>query len=61
MEKSERKRPLGKPGRRWNYKLRMDLREIGYGVEWIQLAQDRGQLHAAVNTIMNVRILAPWS
>jgi hypothetical protein len=42
MGKPEGKKPLERPGRRWEYRIRMDLREIGWGnVEWIQLAQDR--------------------
>jgi hypothetical protein len=40
--------------------IRMDLREIGWrGAEWIQLAQGRDQWHALVNTVMNLRVLAP--
>jgi hypothetical protein len=40
----------------------MDLREIGWGsIEWIQLAQDRDRWQAVVNTVMNLRILAPLS
>jgi hypothetical protein len=39
-----------------------DLREIGLGsVDRIQLAQDRDQQRALVNTVMNLRVLAPWS
>jgi hypothetical protein len=42
MGKSEGKRPLGRPRRRWEDGIRMDLREIGLGgVDWIRLAQDR--------------------
>jgi hypothetical protein len=38
----------------------MDLREIGWGsVDWIQLAQDRDRWRALVNTVMNLRVLAP--
>jgi hypothetical protein len=37
--------------------IRMDLREIGWeGVDWIHLAQDRGQWRAVVNTVMNLRV-----
>jgi hypothetical protein len=37
------KRPLGRPRRRWENGIRMDVMEIGWGwVEWIQLTQDRG-------------------
>jgi hypothetical protein len=40
MEKPKRKSPLGRPRRRWEDGIRMDLREIGWGrVDWIQLAQ----------------------
>jgi hypothetical protein len=40
--KPEGKRPLGRPRRRWEDGIRMDLREIGWvSVDWIQLAQDR--------------------
>jgi hypothetical protein len=42
--KSEGKRPLGRPRRRCVDNIKMDLREIGwYGVDWIDVAQDRGQ------------------
>jgi hypothetical protein len=62
VRKSEGKRPLGRPSHRWEDRIRMDLREIGWGsVEWIQLAQDRGRLRALVNTVMNLRALAPRS
>jgi hypothetical protein len=40
----------------------MDLRETGWGsVDWIQLAQDRDRLRAPVNTVINLRVLAPRS
>jgi hypothetical protein len=56
------KRPLERPRHRWEDGIRMDLGEIGWGnVEWIQLAQDRGRWRAFVNTVMNLRDLAPWS
>jgi hypothetical protein len=42
--KPEQKRPLGRPRRRWVDDIKMDLREIGWdGVDWIELAEDRGQ------------------
>jgi hypothetical protein len=60
MGKPEGKRPLGRPRRRWENRIRMDLREIGWGsVEWIQLPQDRDRWRAVVNTVMNLRVLAP--
>jgi hypothetical protein len=60
MGKPEGKRPPGRPRRRWDYGIRMDLREIGWGsVDWIQLAQYRDRWRALVNTVMNLRVLAP--
>jgi hypothetical protein len=50
-------RPLGRLRSRWKDGIRMDLREIG----WIQLAQNRDQWRAVVNTVMNLRVLAPRS
>jgi hypothetical protein len=51
------KRPLGRPRRRWEDNIKMDLREIGVDeVNWIQLAQDRVQWRAFVNTVMNLRV-----
>jgi hypothetical protein len=58
--KARRKRSLGGSKRRWQDGIRMDLRETGWGrVEWIQLAQNRGQWQALVNTVMNLWVLAP--
>jgi hypothetical protein len=60
--KPEGKRPLGRPRRRWEDGIRMDLEEIGCeGVEWIQLAQDRDRWRAVVNAVMNLLVLAPRS
>jgi hypothetical protein len=57
--KPKGKRPLKRPRRRWEDGFRMDLKEIGWGVEWTQLAQDRGQWRALVNTVMKLCVLAP--
>jgi hypothetical protein len=55
--KPEGKRPLGRPRRRWVDKIKIDLRETGWdGVDWIELAQDRDQWRALVNTVMNLRV-----
>jgi hypothetical protein len=55
--KPERRRPLGRPRRRWVYNIKMDLREIGWdGMDWIGLAQDGDQWRAVVNTVMNIRV-----
>jgi hypothetical protein len=60
--KPEGKRPLGRPRRRWEDGIRMDLREIGLGgVGWIRLAQDRDRWGAVVSAVMNLRVLAPRS
>jgi hypothetical protein len=63
MGKPEGKRPLGRPWRRWENGIRMDIGEIGWGavVEWTQLAQDRGRWRVVVNAVVNPRILAAWS
>jgi hypothetical protein len=53
----EGKRPLGRPRRRWEDNIKMDLREIGIdGANWIQLSQDRVQLRPRVNTVTNLRV-----
>jgi hypothetical protein len=55
--KPEGKRPLGRPRRRWEDYIRMDLREVGWvGMDWIDLAQDRDQWRVSVNTVMNLRV-----
>jgi hypothetical protein len=53
----EGRRPLGRPRRRWEDNIKMDLREIGFGdVDWINSAQDRDTWRALVNTVMNLRV-----
>jgi hypothetical protein len=60
--KPKGKRPLGRPRRRWEDGIRMDLKEIGLGgVDWIRLSQDRDQWRAVVIAVMNLRVLAPRS
>jgi hypothetical protein len=60
--KPEGKRQLGRPRRRWEDGIGMDLREIVLGgVDWIRLAQDRDWWRAVVSAVMNLRILAPRS
>jgi hypothetical protein len=60
--KPEGKRPLGRPRRRWEDGIRIDLREIGLGgVDWIRLSQDRDRWRAVVIAVMYIRVLAPRS
>jgi len=54
--KPEGKRPLGKPRRRWEDNIKTDLREVGGGGNWMELAQDRDMWRALVNTVMNLRV-----
>jgi hypothetical protein len=53
----EGNRPLGRPRRRWEDNIKMNLREIGIdGLNWNQLGLDRIQWRACVNTVMNLRV-----
>ena len=54
--KPEGKRPLGRPRCRWEDNIKMDLREVGVGGDWMELAQDRDRWLSLVNTVMNVRV-----
>jgi len=55
--KPEGKRPLGRPRHRWKDNIKMGLREVGGGEDWVELAQDRDRWRALVNTVMNLRVL----
>ena len=51
------KRPLGRPRRRWEDNIKMDLQEVGCGgKEWIDLSQDRNRWRELVNAVMNFRV-----
>jgi hypothetical protein len=55
--KPKRKRPLGRPRRRWVDNITMDHGEVGWGdVDWIGLAKDRNRWRALVNLVLNLRI-----
>ena len=54
--KPEGKRPLGRPRRRWEDNIKMDLEELGRGRgDWMELAQDRDRWRALVSMLMNFR------
>ena len=51
------KRPLGRPRRRWEDNIKIDLQEVGCGgMDWIELAQDRDRWRALVNAVMNLQV-----
>jgi hypothetical protein len=55
--KPEGMRPLGRPRRRWEDNIKMELQEVGCGgMDWIVLAQDRDRWRAFVNAVMNLRV-----
>ena len=55
--KPEGRRPLGRPRRRWEDNIRMDLKEVGCGgMDWIELAQDRDRWWAFVSAVTNFRV-----
>jgi len=57
VRKPKGKRPLGRPRRRWEDNIKMDLQEVGCGgMDWIQLAQERDRWCALVNAVMNLRV-----
>ena len=55
--KPEGRRPLGRPRRRWEDNIKMDLREVGGGRgDWMELAQDRNRWRALVGTVRDFRV-----
>jgi len=48
-------KPFGRPRHSWEDNIRIDVREMGWEVKWIHLAQDKEQWRAFVNTVMNLR------
>ena len=57
MGKSEGKRPLGRPRRRWEDNIKMNLSEVGCDpIGWIALAEDRDQWRAYERAVMNLRV-----
>jgi len=57
LGKPEGKRPLGRPKRKWEDNVKMNLQDLGCeGMDWIELAQDRDRWRALVNAVMNFRV-----
>ena len=55
--KPEEKEPLGRPRRRWEDNIKMDLQKVGRGCgDWMELAQDRDRWGALVSTVMSFRV-----
>jgi hypothetical protein len=55
--KLEGKRPVGRPRRRWEDNIKMDLQEVGGGCgNWLELAQNRNRWRALVGTVVNLRV-----
>jgi hypothetical protein len=52
----EGRRPLGRPRRRWEDNIKMDLQDVGWVMDWIELAQNRDRWRAVVNAVMNLRV-----
>jgi hypothetical protein len=51
------RRPLERPRCRWEDNIKMDLQEVGWGgMDWIDMAQDRGRWRALVSAVMNLRV-----
>ena len=57
VEKPEENRTLGRPRRRWEDNIKMDLQEVGCGgMDWIELTQDRDRWRALVNAVMKFQV-----
>jgi hypothetical protein len=54
--KPEGKRPPERPRRRWEDNIRMDIQEVGWGMDWFELAQDRDRWRIIVNAVMNLPV-----
>jgi hypothetical protein len=52
----EGRRSLGRPRRKWEDNIKIDPQEVGWGMDWMDLAQDRDRWRALVNAVMNLRV-----
>jgi hypothetical protein len=54
---TEKKRPQGRPRRRWEDNIKADLQEVGCGdMDWIELVHDRDRCRAIVNVVMKLPV-----
>jgi hypothetical protein len=57
LGKPEGRKPMGRPGHKWKYNIKLNLQHVGFGgMDWIALAQERDSCRALVNAIMNLRV-----
>jgi hypothetical protein len=56
VRRPEGRRPLGRPRCRWEDNIKMDREDVGWGMDWIELVQDRDRWRAVVNAVMNLRV-----
>jgi hypothetical protein len=54
--RTEGRRPLGRPRHRWEDNIKMNLQEVGWDMDWIELALDRDRWRTVVNAVMNLRV-----
>jgi hypothetical protein len=52
----EGRRSLGRPRRRWEDNIKMDVQDVGWGMDCVELAQNRDRWRALVNAVMNLRV-----
>jgi hypothetical protein len=56
LGRPEGRQPLGRPRYRWEDNIKMDLQAVGWGMNWIELGQDRDRWRAVVNAVMSLRV-----
>jgi hypothetical protein len=52
----EGRRPLGRPRHRWEDNIKRDFQAVGWGMDWIELTQDKDRWRAVMNAVMNLRV-----